>query len=333
MKRTVVPAMILTIVGWVVVAIDGAETAGHGMPYLPREEYGMPFEVKGRIIAGAGQGSRDAFLGYAEHVDPLRSPQMYMDYHSLMHPSERLEKRLAIWNTLAPGVIIQLGLSMTVDGDPKKHFEHEVADGKMDEAIDYLIQVLKKSRRPILIRIGFEFNGRWNGYAAGPYRAAYRMIALRLRSELKEMAACVWNFSLDEKSHEEFMPYYPGDDVVDWWSVNIFGEDHFTHKALKPFLQAAHEHRRPVLLGECTPRKVSVQLGEESVRRWYRPFFSLMAENPGIKAFSYIYWDWSKTRWSQWGDARFGEEKVVSDFYNAQMMNQIFEARREGVIR
>ncbi|MEI6645306.1 MAG: glycosyl hydrolase [bacterium] len=294
-----------------------------GLTFLPREEYNMPLEAKGKIITGAGQGSMESFLQYTKQVDPCRYPGLYMDYASLMQ-LEKLEKRVKGWNTLKPGTIIQLGLSMTQDGKPELHFEHKVAKGEMDVQLNELVRVLKGTKHPILVRIGYEFNGKWNGYEPEPYRKAFRRVAERLRAGLGKQVAFAWCFSLDDNKNNDFMSYFPGDDVVDWWSVDVFGEDHYTHKELKPFLEAAHQHRRPVLIGESTPRKVSVQLGEDSVRRWFKPYFTLLAENPGIKAFSYIYWDWSKTRWSTWGDGRFGENPAVKAYFNSQLQNPIF---------
>jgi hypothetical protein len=106
--------------------------------------------------------------------------------------------------------------------------------------------------------------------------------------------------------------------------VDVFGEKHFNHKALQPFLDSAHAHRRPVLIGETSPRRISVQLGKESVQRWFRPFFEMMASNAGIKGFSYIYWDWSKTRWSDWGDGRFGENEETKAFVIQELKKPIF---------
>jgi hypothetical protein len=302
-------------------------TARSAIKYLRREEYGMPLEPKGRILTGAGQGSIESFADYSAHVPHSRAPGLYMDYAGLNRP-EHLRKRVATWKTLMPGTIIQLGLSMTQDGDPAKHYEDKVARGQFDGAIDETIDVLKETRRPLLVRIGYEFNGKWNGYQPADYRRAFRRVAERLRKGLGTRIALAWCFSLDDQNID-FMTFYPGDDVVDWWCVDIFGENHFTHRALAPFLQAAHEHRRPVLIGEATPRKVSVQLGNESVRRWFEPFFKLLADNPGIKGFSYIYWDWStKPRWKDWGDGRFGENPATLRYFNTQLGNPIFAPPR-----
>ena len=271
--------------------------------YLPRAEYGQRLEPKGRIITGAGQASLSSFEEYISAVDSVVLPEIYMDYFGLEQITEKnVMGRMKNWQKFNWPIIPQIGLAMTHDGNPEKHYEHKIANGLMDSNIHVFSNAVSKYPGKIMIRLGYEFNGHWNGYEPDAYKMAYRRVAKILREKLGDRLALVWCMALDGERHD-YMNFYPGDDFVDWWSVDVFGEKHFTHKALKPFLDSAHAHNRPVVIGESSPRRVSVQLGTESITRWFRPYFEMIANNPGIKGFSYIYWDWSKTRWADWGTA------------------------------
>jgi hypothetical protein len=257
-----------------------------------------------------------------------------MDYDNLDNwKKEKLENKIGRWKQYPWIMIPQIGLAMTYDGNPEKHYEQRVAEGRYDSSIQLYANTLATYPGQIMLRLGYEFNGHWNGYEPENFVKAYRRVASILKEKLGKRLALVWCMALDGDKHD-FMSYFPGDDVVDWWSVDVFGEKHFVHPILKPFLDSAHAHRRPVLIGECTPRRVSVQLGKESIERWFRPFFELLAENPGIKGISYIYWDWSKTRWTDWGDGRFGENAEVKKFVLEELKKPIFRKvkKKEAVI-
>lgn len=297
--------------------------------YLPRHRYFQNGEPENEILIGAGQANLASFLEFAGATDSLYLPEIYMDYVNLKQISkDKISARVAGWKKVNWEIIPQIGLSMTFDGEPERRFEHEVDAGALDSNIVILGRTLAQFQGKMMIRLGYEFNGHWNGYIAKDFIPAYRRVAQMLRTHLGDKLILVWCMALDGSQHN-FMDFFPGDDVVDWWSVDVFGETHFRHPALKPFLDSAHAHKRPVLIGECTPRKIPVQLGQESVDRWFKPFFNMIAQNPGIKGFSYIYWNWAKTPWSDWGDGRFGKNEVVKSYVNNELKNPIFRKARK----
>ena len=282
--------------------------------YRTRHEYGQRLEPKGKILVGAGQASFKAFDDFINASDSVVYPHIYMDYDGLDKlKREKIKNSIRKWMEYPFEIIPQIGLSMTHDGNPEKHYEQIIAKGLLDSNIEGYAEEISKYPGKIMIRLGYEFNGHWNGYQPDSFKLAYIRVANILRKKLNNRLALVWCMALDGDRFD-FMKYYPGDAFVDWWSVDVFGEKHFTHPALRSFLDSAHKHKKPVLIGESTPRKVSVQLGMESVNKWFYPYFEMMAKNPGIKGFSYIYWDWSKTRWADWGDARFGENADTKKF-------------------
>jgi hypothetical protein len=60
----------------------------------------------------------------------------------------------------------------------------------------------------------------------------------------------VWDYSCDAKNLT-YEPYYPGDDAVDWWGVNIFsgpsGPNDTT--CVLPFIQLAASRGFPIMIG------------------------------------------------------------------------------------
>lgn len=119
-------------------------------------------------------------------------PALSMHYLGLDSPIEAFFHHLRQeLNTYPhPSVIPQIGLSMTTDGQPERHYEHLVAQGAYDDKIADLLRGLESLRRPVFLRIGYECNGFWNGYHPPAYVAAFRRIVAALRScQLHDVAS------------------------------------------------------------------------------------------------------------------------------------------------
>lgn len=275
------------------------------MPYKPRGYYGKRLEPVNHVVHGVGQQSLKAFANYQGALPSTAQPSLYMCYAGLkgLGNGDKLRKMLAEISGLKPAVIPQLGLAMTSDGNPETHYEHEVAAGKYDAEIKSLIAVLKEWNRPIYIRLGYEFNGFWNGYEKDSYKEAFRYVTKAIRDAGLDNVAIVWCFAVDS-DEDTFMDWYPGDDVVDWWSIDIFSPWHFGRPETWAYLDTALARKFPVMIGESTPRRTSVQKGDSSWHLWFVPYFNVVREYPNLKATGYINWNWSETRWADWGDAR-----------------------------
>ncbi|MCD8481759.1 MAG: hypothetical protein LR015_03185 [Verrucomicrobia bacterium] len=275
---------------------------------------------------GAGQCD-EAFAHYIHTLGDNRSPRLFMAYMGLKGDiTQRLEY---FWNyhTRYPDLdlIPQIGLSMTKDGTPDLHYEHEVAAGLYDSQIELLANGLRAYGKPVFLRIGYEFNGHWNGYAAETYLAAWRRVVNKLRSAGADNVATVWCFACDG-TDQDFMKFYPGDDWVDWWGIDLFSAHHLTAPSAYAFLESATSHRKPVMIGESSARRVGVLEGEVSWLRWFEPFFSLIRKFPCIKAFCYINWDWSKyPQWHDWGDCRLEQNTSVAELYRREMDLTLYE--------
>ena len=285
--------------------------AGRRPSFQRRLYLGAPLEPRGGILHGAGQ-DEEAWRAYCRMMEPhgLR-PDLFMAYAGLKNLSiERLQAFSRYWReSRGTPPLIQLGLSMTSDGQPEKCYAGEVAEGRHDDSIRLLGRFFEQERQPLLVRIGYECTGPWNGYQPDSYIRAFQRVARMLRETSIEVATvwCVeggWTGPADD--------YYPGDEHVDWCSVDLFSPDHFD--AAGGFMEKCRLRRKPVLIGECTPRRVGVLGGAASWEAWFAPFFDFIARHPHVKGFSYINWDWSGyPQWSDWGDARIQQNDIVRE--------------------
>jgi hypothetical protein len=194
-----------------------------------------------------------------------------------------------------------------------------VAAGEYDDNVRQICENLKALDRPLFLRIGYECNGSWNGYDAHSYRNAFRHVVDMLRDH-DVPAAMVWNVYPPAVP----MDYYPGDDYVDWWSIDLFSSSDAGKASTRAFLDSAHAHGKPVMIGESTPRGVGTDDGEQDWSEWFAPYFELIESRSGIKAFSYINWNWAESPWSSWGDARIEANGYIRDAFAAQMRKPLY---------
>jgi hypothetical protein len=296
-------------------------------PFLPRVNFGAALEPVDTVLHGAGQSS-DAFALYCEHLGNGHLPCIFMTYVGLNSGSAGLNKwgnaLKAEIERYGPDMIPQIGLSMTSDGHPEEHYEDRVAAGEFDNEIDTFCAVLEDIGRPAFVRIGYEFNGGHNGYQPETFRAAYARVAAKLRGLKVPVAnvwCCIYPLQLDD-----LMVYYPGDDVVDWWGVDIFSPGDFHAAGLPDFLRESLERKKPMMIGETTPASLGVHQGIESWNTWYVKFFDLIRVNPHLKAFCYINWNWADyPPWDAWGDCRVQANPEVSRLYREEMNNPFYQ--------
>ncbi len=205
--------------------------------------------------------------------------------------------------------------------------EDRVADGSYDHLSDELATFLMTySHVPFLIRIGYEFDGPWNGYDADNYRQAFQRIVDNLRT------AGVTNYATVMASSTMFVPvttwdsYYPGDDYVDWVGYSYFGGGLDSNA---PALRFARAHNKPIFIAEAAPRGSFLDLIDPDAQWniWFAPLFRHIEENPDvIKALSYINADWdSQPMWTGrgWGDTRI----QLSDSISQRWRNKMNESR------
>ena len=99
--------------------------------------------------------------------------------------------------------------------------------------------------------------------------------------------------------------------------IDLFSTWHFTASITLNFMSDANVHQKPVMIGESCPRELGVTGGQQSWDDWFAPYFALIRNNAGIKAFCYINWSWD---WqSGWQDGRIERNATVTRNYRDEM--------------
>jgi hypothetical protein len=287
------------------------------------------------VIHCAGQGSDFVGSDFADYWNALpagRDPAVYMAYWGFKDYGAddargfvaSIAKDLAAHPEF---LSVQLGLNMTQANSPDMHYEAEVAAGTLDPQLNALLDALETLARPVYLRIGFEFNGlSWNGYQPDTYRQAFRHVAQVVRARQLEIAT-VWDAAAAGVSN--VMDYYPGDDVVDWWGMNLFLPDELGSALVESFLAGAVSHGKPVMIGESSAASVGTAGGQTSWDGWFAPYFALIAAHPEIMMFCYVNADWTTVpdlpEGPSWGDCRIQESATLVSLYGAEMGNARYQ--------
>jgi len=294
--------------------------------YKTRMFFNARLEPKDKVISGAGQFSIVDFDNYVNAMDNSTRPVMNMVYIGLADTN--IQKRILKWEAETIQydwlVIPQIGLSMTRDGKPEAHYEHKIAAGDYDPQIIEFCEALKEWDVPAFVRIGYEFNGPWNGYSPATYKESYIKLTNAFRAHQMTKVATVWCATVDYTRNNDFMSYYPGDEYVDWWGIDIFAAEHFTDSLTIAFMDSALKHGKPVMIGETTPRHIGVLDGMESWYAWFKKYFDFIHQYPQIKAFSYINTDWSTTFLPDWGDCRLEANEYVKTQFLNEMKSDLY---------
>lgn len=178
--------------------------------------------------------------------------------------------------------------------------EKNIAKGKLDPLIQELANWIKSTKRPVFLRIGYEFDGwSWNHYKKKHYLKAWERIHTIIERSGANNVAYVWQSKGSGSNQKLLENWYPGDDMVDWCAYSYFGQPD------QEMLTFARKHKKPVFIAEATPVQelenlyFNSDLKDPKIAKllwkdWFIPFFKLIQDNSDvIKAFSYINTDWS----------------------------------------
>ena len=312
--------------------------------YVARNYYGAKFEPVTGILHGAGQTyfrdrqssicqSGDCLSEAAERytvvLSTTRAPLLFMDYNNSTTENTPswyagLNDRIEVFETnydrqLVPqlGTFLQPGTTLLTTTQ-----------------INNVVSGLASLNRPVFYRPGYEANGPWFGLDAATFKTNFQNLSNAIRAANLPVAM-VWNVVVgDGGGHSTFanaMNYYPGDQYVDWWSFNTFGSVTFTaiqEIQVDQFLDAADAAGFPVLIGEATPQFIGAEDASDW-NQWFDPFFDRIKDNPGIKAHTYINWDWGQTNpaegWTNWKDASLeNADPTVRANYISELSDPIY---------
>lgn len=290
----------------------------------PRSNYDARLEIADVVLHGAGQ-SPAAFKQYFDYMPAENKPVIYMYYIELKAlENDRWVNDLIEQLSAYPDhfILPQIGLSMSDGDDPNSSYEDSVATGVYDSQIGHLVQGLEKLGRPSYLRIGYEFNGlAWNGYSANTYVIAFQRITDAIRLAELEVAT-VWCSVVGGGTDDNYQSYYPGDNYVDWWAIDLFSVTDFSEPLTTNFMMDAHSSNKPVMIGETTPRFIGADDASDWTD-WFRHYYEFIENNAGVKATCYINWNWPEftdfPQWSDWGNA----ELIANDFVRVNYVHRL----------
>lgn len=284
-------------------------------------DYKQKFEPKGnKVIHGAGQ-SIEMFREYWQAVEEYK-PLIYMTYIKIQSTDKWIDKIQREVKEF-PNLILQIGLNFLVEG---KDGTKEISEGKYDKELDKIFKVIKEFGNPVFIRLGYEFD-KAGKYNSKTFIRAWQYVVNKYREEKINNIANVW-CACPYNGTVSVEPYYPGDDYVDWFGIDVFAARHFANNANKQtedFVKLAKQHKKPVMIGESSPARTGVDKGQESWDEWFESYFEWIEDHPNIKAFCYINWDWGKD-WKQpeWLNGRIHENEVIKKNFVKALKNPRF---------
>ncbi|MBF0123140.1 MAG: hypothetical protein HQL21_07025 [Candidatus Omnitrophica bacterium] len=215
------------------------------------------------------------------------------------------------WTSRYPDTVLQIGLYMVGALD-------KTIQGFYDANISKLAKWIKRAKRPVYLRIGYEFDLPENGYDPQRYRQVFRYIVNRLREEGVDNVAFVWHSAAMTEHRRDFMDWYPGDDCVDWFGVSLFNPMQI--KTAKELVVLAREHQKPFMVAESTPAGL---FSVNAKKEWFRHYFDFINE-VDVKIVCYINSNWnsySLFRAQNWGDARIQKDPEIKAIWLKETEN------------
>jgi hypothetical protein len=165
-----------------------------------------------------------------------------------------------------------------------------ILDGGHDRLIRRQADAIRKTRRPVLLRMRWEMdrpNLRATMWSGQDYVAAWRHVREIFRQEKADNVSWVWCPTAEGFIRGDAPAFYPGDDQVDWTCVDVYAGNLFQPigRLMGPFLQWAAQHPKPIVIGEFGVAKAWGSAGRAA---WLADAKRTFKANPQIKAVAYF---------------------------------------------
>jgi hypothetical protein len=177
-----------------------------------------------------------------------------------------------------------------------------VLNGSQDRLIRVRARAVKRLKRAIFIRWGWEMNGTWNPWSGaangrnpGRYVAAWRRIHGIFREERATNAVWVWcpnGESVPGEPWNHWRNYYPGDRYVDWVGIDMFNwgsrrswSSWRSFASLFAPVYSDYARRKPIMIAETG----SVEAGGSKARWIDDARRSIKRAFPSIGAFVWFH--------------------------------------------
>lgn len=294
----------------------------------PTYQFGAKFEPPvGRVVHGMGQwvNGNPQYLAMLPAAAKPAAELMFIDLGDAPRPWDPPGIAAKMVEIHAAGRIPVMDLSLR-GLQPSQAQYQQLADKtygidsviaystQYDARIQSFVNVLRTYGHPVMLRLGGEFSGWWNGYHPYAYPIAFRKIVNTFRASGATNVAFVWCYEpaaandFDAVDANGNAKWFPGDDVVDWFSIDLYaaqdvGGSLIAHASLTPygrtmrFLDMAVAHRRPVIIAESSPSHFDLgnpTQASSAWTDWFAPYFSLIASRSEVKWFHYVNYDWTK---------------------------------------
>ena len=222
-------------------------------------------------------------------------------------------------NVVSRHAIPMISWMPTINKRPDDSLLPEITNGQWDEYIDEWINgfrlwlaTYQSGQKPtIMIRFAHEFNSDWFPWSNQPNEliSAWRHLHQRfVRAGVASHVEWVWNVNnVDVDDYDDFSVYYPGDDVVDWVSIDGYNwGSNYHYTRWKSFDETFSQSyvklvtdfpNKPVMIAEVSstepadlPNDMRGQLGDdsdiyESKDAWVNDMLSTIENSyPAIKA-------------------------------------------------
>tara|TARA_Y100000310_G_scaffold321043_1_gene378141 strand:- start:2853 stop:4004 length:1152 start_codon:yes stop_codon:yes gene_type:complete len=255
----------------------------------------------GKVLHVIGQ-SNAAFDEYLENVHPKPAGAMFYTTVTTLKglksgPVKGTEKHnLQHYIDEHPNTILQIGVGLGAKKDPTIMIRAAARDPELEENIKQMALRFKETNRPLYVRIAFEANCLCKpNYYDDPkkYRDAYRFVAEKLREYGADNVAFVWHVVSSKTANQDFMAYYPGDDVVDWFAISIFSKNIFELPLTEEIYQESVKRGKPFMIAESTAKqgKAGIAGCKEPGKvdwDWFEKYFEFIRTHSNVKMFSYI---------------------------------------------
>lgn len=343
-RRLLLLAFILALAA---TPLTGEERYSHGAKFEPPE---------GRIIHGMGQWHDEnveylAMLGDEEihpltrlfffDIEPTRPWEMIFTYLKEYLDEEKAAKRIPFVNLELRGQKMgQAERRKLVSADYFAVDDEVAGSDTYDDRIKDLADLFRSFGAPVFLRIGAEFNGRWNGYHPYVFPLAFRKIVAAFYRKGAVNVAFIWCFEpsadddFDEQDGKGRYRWYPGDDAVDWFGIDLFRRQNFVGEypvfsrreglprmRVEKFFRMARKHEKPVMICESSVVDFDIT-SPDAWEKWFEPFLSFIDSHPEVKAFNFISARWPRYRKNDpfdWGEARIHLNPDVSRRWVAEM--------------
>ncbi|MCK8521755.1 T9SS type A sorting domain-containing protein [Aquimarina sp. D1M17] len=313
-----------------------------------------PVDGKTMLIIGQDLGSVAGYVNSGQFPTPA-GVTMYTDLYTMAglnditnYDAGDIGLQEAMNRYPNSGLSVGFWMREEADGQGEDHPNGltELVNGLHNDELDKFVDFANRnSPRPIYLRIGYEFDGPWNGYDQNRYKTGYRYIVDYLNGKGVTNVAYVWQSATwGDNAPNIIDGYYPGDDYVDYVGLSFFfySQD-FNAENLEYALQFARNKNKPMMVAEASAQYYEFDqgtyhfngvttLGSQGIwNQFFRdqliPFID--DNRDVIRAVAWINADWqSQPLWANsgvhWGDTRIETDQLITTNWNNYINNGNF---------